>query len=141
VDWRKEWFALASGLAVVTLLGACLTGLVAVTLVGAGLLLERAVDDQVPDCPWTVTQFERDYRHHVHAGMMLEEVEAVLGKGEHRPNGMREHRGKSGDGNWRETAVEGDTEFYAWQRGPMRIWVGFRDGKVVHKCLDAPSSS
>src|SRR5262249_7500858 len=111
---------------------ASLAALAVLAVLGAWMWY-REDGKRYPDCPWTGTKFEWDYRYRVHDGMTLEEVEAVLGEGKYRPNGMREYRGTWGDGNWREIVVEGDTEFYVCSRGPMKIWVGFRDGKVVHK--------
>ena len=86
--------------------------------------------------PGSPSAFERHLRH-VHEGMTLGEAEAVLGKGEYRRRGMTEHAGRP-PGDWREIVVEGDTEFYLWRHGRLEIWLGFRNGRLVHRFFYPP---
>ena len=81
---------------------------------------------------WSPLACERCFRHRVHEGMTLGEAEAVLGKGEFRKSGVTEFRGNP-EGDWQVLVVEEDTEFYLWRRGEMEIWLGFLDGRLVHK--------
>jgi hypothetical protein len=81
---------------------------------------------------WSPLAFELRFRHRVHEGMTLGEVEAVLGKGEFRESGLTEFRGNPEDDR-RVLVVKEDTEFYLWRRDGMEIWLGFLDGRVVHK--------
>src|SRR5262245_4892569 len=87
--------------------------------------------------PGSPSAFERRLSY-VHEGRTLEEAEAVLGKGEYRRRGMTEHAGRP-PGDWREIVVEGDTEFYLWRRGRLEIWLGFLDGRLVHRFFYAPN--
>src|SRR5262245_2834758 len=110
-------------------LAALAAALVAAAALGAWLWL----------CPWTATALEYRYRYRLRGGMTLGEVEAVLGEGEYRPRGISQRRGQWGDGHWTEIVVEGDTEFYLWKQGEMEVWVGFLDGRLVHKWFHAPA--
>jgi hypothetical protein len=46
--------------------------------------------------------------------------------------GITEFRGNP-EGDWRVLVVKEDTEFYLWRQGEMEIWLGFLDGRLVHK--------
>jgi len=89
---------------------------------------------------WSPLAFERHFRHGVHEGMTLGEAEAVLGKGELRKKGITEFRGNPED-DCRVIVVKKDTEFYRWRRGGMEIWLGFLDGRLVHKFFYIDSDS
>jgi hypothetical protein len=85
---------------------------------------------------WSPEAFEHRFRHRVHEGMTLGEAEAVLGKGEFRKRGITEFRGNP-EGNRRVIVVEQGTEFYLWRQGEMEIWLGFLNGRLVHKFIYA----
>jgi hypothetical protein len=106
--------------------------------------------DAVPDCPWTSTQFEWDYRNRIREGMSLAEVEAVLGSGKRVPSGISQWHGRyqDGSGRWKHITIEGDTEFYSWrQERRLSLWsqpsvlnmtvcVGFYEGGATHWWFD-----
>ena len=81
---------------------------------------------------WSPLAFQDRFRHGLHEGMTLGEAEAVLGKGEFRTRGRTEFRGNP-EGDWGVMVVKEDTEFYLWRRDGMEIWLGFLDGRLVHK--------
>jgi hypothetical protein len=120
-------------------------------LIAAALVAYRARPRwaaSAPDCPWTSTWFEWDYRNSIREGMTLAEVEAVFGKGRRVPGGISQGHGryKDGSGRWKRIVIEGDTEFYRWSRDrspspwglllhdprTMSVTVGFYEDKAAH---------